>query len=136
MLFAFVGSKTKRTVTINDANISNLRVGATCTAGYRLDQFGDIYHSNSAGTYSDQGDWISPKGAAGADYEVRATLNSGTLTGGTTGSWVGLSGAITWYCERSLAGTQGANLTIEIRNASSMAVLDSATVVLSATYES
>jgi len=87
----------------------------------------------SAGSYADVEDWITPTSAASGAYEVKATLNSGALTTGTTGSWLALSSTREWTVETSI-GVVDANLTIEIRRGST--VLDSATVTLSAQVES
>jgi hypothetical protein len=80
----------------------------------------------------DQGDWISPKASAPSDYEVQATLNAGTLTSGTTGSWLALSSNRSWTLGRVTVGVADqVDLTIEIRKGSG-ATLATATVTLDA----
>lgn len=70
---------------------------------------------------------------SGGDYEARATLNSGALSSGTTGTWLSLGTTRAWSVTRSgAAGVSSANLTVEIRLASSGAVLATAPVVLTA----
>lgn len=103
----------------------------TAFAGYKLTTAGKV--QTSAGSYADVEDWITPTSAASGSYEARATLNSGTLTSGTTGSWLALSSTREWTVEASV-GMADASLTIEIRRGST--VLDSATVTLSAQVES
>lgn len=108
---------------------------ADALAGYRLEPDGDISlnQNGTGGAYVDSADWIVPKGAAGGDYEARATLNSGSVSSGTTGSWLSLSGTLTWERDRTTIGTSSADLTIEIRRASDGAVLGSSNVILTAT---
>lgn len=88
---------------------------------YRLESDGDVI----VGAGSDQGDWVTPKASAPGAYEVRATLNSGTLASGTTGTWQALTTTRSWTC--AFDGT--ANLTIEIRDGSAV-VQDSGTVII------
>lgn len=65
---------------------------------------------------------------ASADYEVRATLTSGSVSSGTTGSWLALSTTREWTRGPTI-GFSHANLTIEIRLTGG-ALLDSAEVSL------
>ena len=75
---------------------------------------------------TDAGDWVSPKAFAPGAYECRATLNSGTLLTGTTGSWLALTSTRTWTC----ANTASANLTIEIRDASTTVVATGTVIIV------
>lgn len=97
------------------------------SAGYDLLSTGIAQRSTSlAGTSSISGEWLVSGSAS--SYEVRATLNSGSLTSGTTGTWLNLGTSRGW----AIAGTDGdASLTIEIRDASTLTVLDSANINLS-----
>lgn len=90
---------------------------------YSLESDGDIMTNTSVP--ADSGDWITPKGRAPGAYEARATLNSGTLNGGTTGSWLALTSTRSWTC----ANTASANLTIEIRDGGGT-VVASGTVII------
>lgn len=104
-------------------------------AGYRLLTSGE----EEAGTgtnfvsYTSVGTWLLA-GAAG-DYEVRATLDSGAITSGTTGTWLALSASYAWEVLRTSVGTTTAELTIEIRDAATLEVLDTASVTLTAEVE-
>lgn len=105
---------------------------ATGGAGYRLTSGG--LEESGTGTaasilYGTIGNWVTPTANANL-YEVRATLNSGALSSGTTGSWLVLSSTRTWTVTRSIVGVSSANLTIEVRRASDGVVLGSASVVL------
>lgn len=109
----------------NLVQFSDQTVEGAGLAGYRLNADGFAYERLSAGGgYTNLLEaWIVPQtGMSG--YESRATLNSGALSTGTTGSWQSLSLSQSW------ASTTTANLTIEIRDATTLAVLDSAVIFL------
>jgi hypothetical protein len=125
------GSTPSGLVAISDQTVYTLEAyPATATAGYRLASTGIAYHTNPSGTYvAIGGEWLL-SGSASA-YEVQATLVSGTTPSGTLGSWLGLGTTRTW----TLASSDGyltCTLLIEIRNATTLAVLDTATVVIQA----
>lgn len=89
----------------------------TASAAIRLESDGDLSYRQLAlagGAYADSGDWCAPK-AAGVAFEVYATLNSGSLTSGTTGAWEALTADRTWLNDRAGVGTQTANITLQIR---------------------
>lgn len=70
------------------------------------------------------GNWITPTSAAGSAYDIRMTVNSGsTPTGSATGIWLSLGTTRTWTISRSGIGTNASNVTVEIRNASTLATL-------------
>jgi hypothetical protein len=123
--------------TISIANVSVLAVSAILSpsAQYWLQSNGIIAYNNS-GTNNvvDQDPWITPQTNM-ANFEVRATLNSGALTSGTVGAWQSLSTTRQWVTTRNIAsgsGSSTANLTIEIRRASDAVVVDTATISLQA----
>jgi hypothetical protein len=85
--------------------------------GYRLTDGGKEETATGTATsfpYVPEGDWVIPNGSASL-YEVRATLNSGSLTTGTTGSWLSLGTTREWTLTRSTAGISAVSLTIDIR---------------------
>ena len=119
------------TIAISDATVEHSVASPTnALASYSLESDGDIV--THAG---DTGDWITPKAAAGAAYEARVTIISGTLTSGTSGSWLALSTTRTWTRARTIdvAGTDTCEFTLEIRQAAGGLVLDTATITLNAT---
>jgi hypothetical protein len=104
------------------------------TATYTLESDGDVVTATTPLGSSDISDWIDPKASAPSDYEVKATLNSGTLNGGSsaTGSWLALTTNRSWGVTQIIVGVADTgDLTIEIRKGSG-AVLASATVTLDA----
>jgi hypothetical protein len=101
-------------------------------AGLRIDADGNVYAVASSGTsqIDTATDWVRPTSVASGSFEVRATLNSGSVTG-TVGSWESLSTDRTWSVAAAAPGTQAANVTIEIRYGSGP-VLASGTYDISA----
>jgi hypothetical protein len=80
--------------------------------------------------------WKNPSASA-ADYDVRFTLNSGTLNSGTTGTWMQLSTTRVITGVRTPgqgAGTSAQNVTVEIRlHNSPFTVLATGTVEMNET---
>ncbi len=118
-------------IAITDQTVSATKPVGTSTAGYRLNTSG-IAEKLENLSYTTLETWLV-LGAA-ASYEARATLNSGTLTSGTTGSWLALSSSREWTVDDSVsdASPVEATITVEIRNAATLVVVDSAVIDLSA----
>ena len=70
-------------------------------------------------------------GTAG-DYEVRATLLSGSLTTGATGIWQVLSTTRTWTRKRSGVGNSICTVKIEVRAVATGLIAATATINLDA----
>jgi hypothetical protein len=124
-------------ISIDNRNVVDAVIDPTdAQAGYQLSSAGDVEELTGLGpTVTDVGDWISPKLGMG-NYEVRATLNSGTSpTGSALNTWLVLSTSRFWQIQRTTIGTNLSQLLIEIRLASSGVVMDSATIDLEATVE-
>lgn len=123
-------------VAISDADVADSTTSPTnASATYRLTNAGVVSKTTVADGTTALGNWIAPTSAAGANYEVRATELSGSVTSGTIGSWEALDTTRTWTLTRTAVGTANCTLTIEIRLASSGAVLDTATITLEANKE-
>jgi hypothetical protein len=86
--------------------------------------YGARAYVDVSGSEEDQDTFNWLTNGAGANYQVHATLNSGTLSTGTTGSWLAMSSTRSWET------TGSANLTIKIRDAHTLTELDSCTVSL------
>jgi hypothetical protein len=118
-------------ISLSGVSVSSVGAG-TQTATYTLESDGDVVTATTDGGSVDAGDWISPKANAPSDYEVQATLVGGTLSTGTTGSWLALTSNRSWTLQRVTVGAADqVDLTIEIRKGSG-ATLASATVTLDA----
>ena len=120
-------------IALSGVAVSSVGSGSQ-TATYTLESDGDVVTVTTSGGSVDAGDWIDPKASAPSDYEVKATLNSGTPNGGSsaTGSWLALTSNRSWGVTQVVVGvaTQ-VDLTIEIRKGSG-ATLASANVTLDA----
>lgn len=81
----------------------------------------------SPGSTSDE--W-AVSGITVGDFEARATVVSGSVSGGTTGSWLGLGTSRTWERNRTTVGTSEAVLTIEIRDVATSTVRATASITL------
>lgn len=115
-------------VSISNTTVS--RSGTTNTvAAYVVNTSGVIEKIQGAITTSFE-TWLL-SGAA-ADYEVRATLDSGDTPAGTLDTWLALSSTRSWSLEDATddATALTCGLTIEIRLVSSGVVQDIATVTI------
>lgn len=120
-------------VTIGDTSASDTVADpSNATAQYVLINDGEIHKITHLGTVVST--WLVPGTNAG-DYEVFATLNSGTLSG-TFGSWLNLGSNRGWSATRLTLGTTSGNFDIQIRRVVDSVVMDSATITLTATVES
>lgn len=133
MLAMFASTLSGPRVSIADLSVSDVTFSPTnASATYQLTNAGVINRITVSGRTTSPGNWIFPTSAAGANYEARATVNSGSLTSGTTGSWIALSSSRSWTLDQTSVGAISCNLTIEIRHATSLAVLDTASITLEA----
>lgn len=104
---------------------------ANALGRFRMSSDGDAYRGDTAGVFTSIFTWLTGLGAA-SDYEVRWTTVSGTLTGGTDGAWESLGTTRNWTRNRTsdTPGTTTVVGTVEIRNASTLVVLASATITI------
>lgn len=116
-------------VNIAAQNLSHSVGVGTARSGYRLNASGIVEERDGA-SYSTLETWL-PFGTA-SGYEARVTVTLGTLTSGTTGSWVSLGSSQEWYVEQGTVGTNTCDFTVEIRNATTLVVIDSAAITLEA----
>ena len=135
-----------------DANLTNRTVdqeefnppGTTdARAWYRVDNDGRVYYSLLNGSTSAPalGEWkFGGVNDQVSDYEVRCTVNSGTLDGSSsaTGTWLACTTDREWGVTRAqpTLGNTSAQITVEIRNTDDLTVHTSATIDLTATISS
>jgi hypothetical protein len=118
------------TVSISDTGASQtVSSPASATAYYELQNDGDVMTSSGAGS-----DWLIGS-VTGSDYECRATIVSGTLSTGTTGSWLALSSHRSWTVTRSSLGSKSCTFDLEIGLVGTSTALDTARIFLTATVE-
>lgn len=96
---------------------------AAALARWVLASNGDILHVTSSGS-TIHSNWIRPA-VNTSNYEARATVNSGAVTGGSgTGSWLGLGTSRNWEAGINPGpGSAAANLKIEIRRVGTTTIL-------------
>lgn len=122
-------------VTLADTTIEVINTGATASAAYRLATDGKVMRSANGAAYAEIGTWLTPSVAAlAALYECRVTVTSGTLTSGTTGTWLPLTADQTWTLSKPTAGALTVEMTLEIRLAATGTVMASATVNMGVEY--
>lgn len=115
-------------ITIQDIAVSPTDAVATLT----LEADGDIMSNLSAlGTNTDIGDWCAPKSAAAASgFEVLATVTAGSLTAGTTGSWLAMTSDRSWTKSRVLnvVGSDSVTIQLDFRRAGTTQIIATKTV--------
>jgi len=126
----FYNKSAGATVNFNDAVVTAAGVPAQ-SAGYRIDVNGFVYQVVN-GVDTSLGQWVTPT-SAGGNYEVFATVTSGSVSSGTTGSWVATSGSPLWTRAAVIAGTINiVELVMDVRATGTGTVLDSWSVTLEA----
>jgi len=100
-------------------------------ASIQLESDGDIFALGIING-GDQGDWITPRSAAGGNYEARWTNTSGTLSSGTAGSWQALSSTRTWAVSQSGVGSKTCTGDLEIRRTADTVVVATKSITLTA----
>lgn len=131
-LFAAVaGGYNSVRVVVTDQGLVASSAG-TATAAYRLGSDGFVYQVINGGAPSQLEQWCTPAAAAG-NYEARVTVTVGSLTSGTTGTWLALTSTRDWARQETTPGnTSNCTFTVEIRPAGGGSTLDSATINLEA----
>lgn len=121
------------TITLNASyDASSTIAGSTATAQFELTNGGDIRLTNPNNTVNDVGDWIVPKNSF-SNFDAMMTVNSGSaLTGSATGSWLNLGTTRNWQLVESVIGVLSSNCTLQIRNATTLSVLASCSVIWTA----
>jgi hypothetical protein len=116
---------------------SNEEVSSPSQASWRHQPDGDVEKGLQA-SYSTNHTWGSGPAGLGAAHELRVTKNSGTTPSGITmNTWTSLEFTRTVNITHSGGdGTTTCNLTYEIRDATSLDVLDSGTYVITAIVNS
>ena len=105
---------------------------SSSTADIELQSDGDIVGEGTQFGGGALGEWITPRSAAGGNYEARWTNTSGTLSSGTAGTWQALSTTRNYSVSQTGVGFKTCTGTLEIRRTVGGAVLDSKSVTLTA----
>lgn len=115
---------------VTASNSSLAGIGGSATATYRLASSGGAFRTISSGTLTAiSGQWLLSGSAS--DYEAFVSVNSGGTgtPGGTFDTWVNLGTTRNWTLtsENSFSTT---TFTVQIRNAATLAVVDTAQVTM------
>ena len=116
------------TVSITNQSVSASAFGPA-VAYYQVTNAGTVKNQNGAVLES----WLLGGGTP-SNYDARATLISGTLTSGTTGTWFNCGSTLTWSVTNSAHdnSVKTAVILVEIRDVATSTVQDSATITISA----
>jgi len=118
-------------IVLNNQNIVDTTGGArNATAGYRLTSGGQAQSQVNA-TFTTLEQWCTPTAEA-VNYEVLVTVTSGSLSTGTSGSYVALSSTQTWTRTATVGNTNTCVFTAQIRRVGTGTVLATATITLEA----
>jgi len=101
---------------------------ANATCYYRVGSSGELYGGGSTSAFIEV--WRDE--GSNPDFQVRATKVSGTTPTGTFGSWLNPGDNPTWALGRSTIGSNQTVMDIEIRDASTLAVLTTSRVTMNA----
>lgn len=127
-ILAMMGGARPSPVTITDQTVTKAVADpADATSTYSVAN--DRLVKNHAGTTLEQ--WLDASYSA-ADFEVRATLNSGDTPSGNLGTWNNLAATRSWTLAETSVGTLVCSLLIEIGYAGQNVALDSASVTIRA----
>lgn len=131
----FYGTSASVTVAFNASSY----VGSDSESSGAVAQTSIVVNNNGTisgtGDTSPSGEWTPDTKASGNGnpFQIRLTVNSGTPpSGNTVGSWLALTSNKTWNIS-AFNTTVSGNYTIAIRNATTLTIEDTATVILSAT---
>lgn len=133
---ALLGAGDSVVIEFNDYSIADIAVVPdTALAGYEINSNGRVYAVNGTSFITTELEqWATPTSVA-SQYEVYATLVSGTLSpgGGSVNTWLSLGTTRDWYIEQISSGSKFTTLSFEVRKTGTTTVLDTWTIDLDAT---
>jgi len=102
---------------------------AATPAAVEFNLNGTVNATDTNATLNFQYNWLG--GGAASGYDIRCTLLTGTYSSGTTATWLNLASTRSWTRGAGAGTAQYVSGLFEIRNASTLIVLASATIDLS-----
>ena len=125
------GAASAVTITVDPATITGINIGLTASAQYQLNSSGGAFESINGGAPTLLYNWCVPASQA-ANYEVYASLVSGSLSGGSsaTDTWLALTSTRNWLV--STTTLQYATLNVGIRRIGTTTILAAADIELAA----
>jgi hypothetical protein len=105
---------------------------AAATCGVRVDADGSMYVRDdfNLGSYAVRYNWL--KFGSSSAYEVRATATSGSFSTSPGTLWYNLGTDRTYAVTQATVGSKSCTATFEIRDATSLVVLASESITLTA----
>jgi hypothetical protein len=121
-------------IEFTDQSIADIAVVPdSALAGYEINSDGRVYAINGTSFIATEIEqWATPTSVAN-QYEVYATLMSGTLTFGSLNTWLSLGTTRDWYIEQVSSGSSFTTVSFQVRKIGTTTVLDTWTVDLDAT---
>ena len=129
--------KSAATISLTNQAIGDLSFSGAAYAYYYLTAGGLVQSSTDPNGINPVTweTWCNPTTAA-PNYEALITVTSGSLDGGTTGSYVALSSTRSWYIIEDASGNSKiCTFTVQIRAIGTTTVLATASIDLSASFE-
>lgn len=122
-------------VDIIGATLIDINTGNDAGVGYQVHSDGtEKSYEDNSGTPVSFNTWLLA--GVAADFECRLTVDSGdNPTGSALGAWISTSLDPVWHLLQVGIGVKLNACTIEIRNATSMLVVDSASVDMNAEHD-
>ena len=117
----------------DDLAVFDTRSNAPAEARFRFMADGRMLsYTETDGSYTEQGDWVVPTASAPGDYECKATMVSGSVTGAATGSWLAMSSTREWKRVQAAEGFSSAVFDVSVRKGTGP-TLDTRRITLNAT---
>lgn len=119
--------KSNLAVSFSDQFIAVGNTGASHTGKYRINSSGVVEQAEDS-SYTTLETWLI--GGTAADFEVRATVTSGSLTSGSTGVWESLSTSREWTRLAINNTAQTVVFTIEVRRVTDSVIVDTVSITI------
>lgn len=119
-------------INFNNVNVYSGTNGIAAEAGYQIQSNGYDY-KNANDVYTQNQQWVNPTSAA-SNYEVYATVDSGSLSIGSaaTGTWIAVTDNPEWIRLRAAVGISETTMSIEVRKIGTSTILAGWFVTLTA----
>jgi hypothetical protein len=111
--------------------LSEVTKPSVASCFYDINSDGSASYGGNAADSS--GNWTWLLYGLNTDYQIQATLVSGsTPSGSPVGSWLSLGTSRSWTISRSLTGSTGCSLNIQVRRVVDQVIIASSSVSMTA----
>lgn len=133
----FLGATVSQIGAPSSMLFSGMTIGAPNNTGFRLNITTGYVEKYQNGSYSNAGSYRWAQGTFTPSlYECMVTMNTGTMTSGSTGVWLQLSSHRLWYLTRSAVGVATVTCTLTIRRISDAAVMSTSSITVESERDS